>query len=502
MSKSNGRKTKTVLPLILFFFSISPSIFSSMPIVVSGSSIDVFHRRDPLRKFEFYNGGYDLKDKHYWASVAFTGIHGYAVAGVWLLFGLGFGIFLIVKTIKRGRSSNVMEHSNSSYYMVFLMVVLLTLLAITATGLVIASNQHSLQQTKTLKSTIFGTGAVARRKIHRVNKAMKDMLVYLCPYDQHTCLLLNKTSNALGDESHTIQQFVHKYGHSIDIAIWIVYLINLVIVTANLVFLVAVLVLLLLHWQPGFLIIIFFFWILATACWVLTGIDFFLHNFAEDTCAALQNFLEKPGNNSLSSILPCGSMLKAESVLTDIGRTIHNFIAEIMELPKQLEYLRENDNAVRFRTICDPFSGAPNYSFIPGRCPKDAIPIGKIPDILARFNCYGDNNNRDLCRGRLKILPQSAFVIAYAYSRSVQDLINVYPDLESLIHCSFVKDRISDAELNLCRPFKVSTRLLWSSMISLSIIMVILVVICVMKASQDRGRCFSKCSIIPNPRQA
>ncbi|GMH24049.1 hypothetical protein Nepgr_025892 [Nepenthes gracilis] len=505
MPKSrNAKATTKVIPLMIFL--ISPLILSPMPVVL-GSSNQKFHRPDPLRRFKYYRGGYDLKNKHYWASTAFTGVHGYAVAIAWLLCGLGFGISVIVKNICGGSSfSPVAEHSDSSYCLVFLLVVFFSLLAATATGFVLVANQHSLQTTKGLKSTLLRAGSDARRRIHRANKAMKDMQFYLCTYDQNTCSLLNKTSHGLGNESRAIQQFVQKSGHSIDIAIWTSYIVNLVVVVVNMVFLVAALVFFLLHWEPGFIIIIFFFWIITMACWVLTGVDFFLHNFAEDTCVALHEFLENPENNSLSSLMPCSDLLKAESIMVDIGRTIHNFISElnsnIMNLPKQLRLNDQNDVSRGIWKVCDPFSGAPDYSYVPGKCPKDAIPIGKVPEILARFTCQNGNDSAACGGDDEKFLGEAAYPIAYAYSHSIQDLINIYPDLESLIHCSFVKSKISEVDSHQCRPFMASTRLLWESMLSLSTIMVVLTIIWSVKAYRDRRRSFSRFSVIPNSTQS
>nr|GFC76425.1 hypothetical protein CTI12_AA141690 [Tanacetum cinerariifolium] len=34
---------------------------------------------------------------------------------------------------------------------------------------------------------------------------------------------------------------------------------------------------LLLHWHPGFIILIVVCWILTTVSWILTGFDFFFH---------------------------------------------------------------------------------------------------------------------------------------------------------------------------------------------------------------------------------
>lgn len=37
------------------------------------------------------------------------------------------------------------------------------------------------------------------------------------------------------------------------------------------------------------------------------------------------------------------------------------------------------DGVLGFARICDPFSGPPNYTYIPENCPPEAIRIGDIP---------------------------------------------------------------------------------------------------------------------------
>jgi hypothetical protein len=66
---------------------------------------------------------------HFFQSAAFTGVHGYAIAGVWLLCGLGFGIFI---TIKNPSSSSwpFLKHLDHHYFLMFLLVLLFTFLAV------------------------------------------------------------------------------------------------------------------------------------------------------------------------------------------------------------------------------------------------------------------------------------------------------------------------------------------------------------------------------------
>lgn len=41
----------------------------------------------------------------------------------------------------------------------------------------------------------------------------------------------------------------------------------------------------------------------------------------------------------------------------------------------------ENEELMGAIKICDPFSGAPNYSYIPHTCPQDAIRIGDLSKV-------------------------------------------------------------------------------------------------------------------------
>ncbi|XP_052197097.1 uncharacterized protein LOC127804290 [Diospyros lotus] len=489
MSIANG----IVLNLILLLLSSGPLF--SQKYLVSGSAVP--ERPDPLRQFKSYSGGYDLTNKHYWASAAFTGIHGYAVAGVWMICGLAFGGYAILKNLT-GASSAVGQHSDSSYVTMFFLILMFSLLAIVATGLVIAANQSCLQRTRKLKATVLGAGDTARRTIRKVTAAMDQMQKLLLPYDPKTADLLNSTHLRLGHEWRMIGKFTGKNGRIMNASIQISYIANLAVVTVNMAFLVAAIVLLLLHWHPGFVIIIFFCWTFTVLCWVLTGFDFFFHTFADDTCLALEDFEQNPQYSSLSSVLPCTNSSHADKVLVGIGRPVHNSIREMNS--KLTEYAgvvlridELNENSI----VCNPFSGEPNYRYMPEKCSKGAIQIGDLPRFLSKFTCYQENAGS--CESEGRFISEASYTMIWAYSNAIQDLINIFPDLQSLIHCSFVKEAFSNMVLHQCRPFRASTRRLWYCMLSLSIVMVVWVLLWAAKAYQDRQRAFSLCSIIPIP---
>ncbi|OWM65684.1 uncharacterized protein LOC116198952 isoform X2 [Punica granatum] len=460
------------------------------------------NRSDPLRHLKYYHGGYDVRNKHYWASAAFTGVHGYAVAGVWMLCGTGFGLFVITKKLRGNNriSAGPLTASSSRCPLVmFSVIVFFTFLAIVVSGVVLAANQSSQHRTDRLKKSILGAGREARHTIRKVIQTMTQMQNLLQPYDLRMAVELNITAHGLRKESRAIKQFIDQTDHSIGLAIQTSYIVHLVVVVINLLLLLAAIVLLLLHWQPWFITIIVLCWIITTMFWAITGFDFFFHNFAEDTCSAFRDYLQNPQNSSLSSILPCVDSAYANQVLVQIGSAVYNFIQalnlKIAELSKVLMKSKQSDSLAETFRVCQPFSGPPNYSY-DRNCSEGEIPIGQVPQVLAALTCY-KNESLTECARNGKFLSEGIYNITLAVSTSIEDLLEIYPDLRNLSECSFVKGRLSDIVSRQCRPFRSSLRMLWASMLSLSISMVVLVLLWVTKAYRDKGRSFSRCSIFP-----
>ncbi|KAF5177977.1 transmembrane protein, partial [Thalictrum thalictroides] len=248
--------------------------------------------------------------------------------------------------------------------------------------------------------------------------------------------------------------------------------------------------------------IIFLCWILSAICWILTGFHFFLHTFAQDTCSAFEEFQQNPSNNSLTPMLPCLHEVYADQIMIDLGSAVHTFVNElnskITKLSGLVELDEQKENSSKgFFKICNPFSSAPDYSYNPSRCSKDAILISDIPQVLRQFTCVKDTSNAS-CDADKKFISKDSSDMVLAYTETVQKLLSILPDLQNLARCSFVKDTISDVLSHQCRPFKLSFKLLWLSTMILSMTMVILVLAWLAKLYQNKGRHFRKCSVIPS----
>ncbi|PRQ48204.1 hypothetical protein RchiOBHm_Chr2g0108061 [Rosa chinensis] len=452
MSIPNG-----VLLHIVFFLFLA-SLLSPKWVVHGESNTK---RPDPLRHLKNYNGTFNIQSKDYWASAAFTGLYGYIIAGVWLLCGMGFAIFLTFKHPNTG-NWRIKHFLDRHSILMFLLVLLFTLLAIVASSSVLAVNHSSMKGAEKLKRTIFSLAESASQTISKVTKVMRKMEYILLPYDKGISMSLNKTSHQLGKGLRSIQTLVDNNSHTLNQAIQAPYIAHLVIVTVNLVVLVVAI---------------------------------------DDSCSALEEFERNDNNNTLSSILPCLDPKNSDALLAEIGSTIYNFIdklnSKVVEFSRLLG-MNEQNADFAFLRVCNPFSEGPKFSYEPERCLNSHITIEKLPDAIAGVTCY-DDQDKEACKRSGRLLPHTYYNMASAYSQSIQEFLKLYPTLQSLAYCTFVKDGISEVVRYQCRPIKLAFRLLWASILSLAIFMVFLVVLLVARALQEKGRDFTIFTITLSP---
>ncbi|PWA86271.1 hypothetical protein CTI12_AA141690 [Artemisia annua] len=521
-SMSNFKPFQLPLISILLFTS---TLTQNSSVFASG----FVNRHDPLRHLKSYKGGYDIQNKHYWASTAFTGVHGYAMAGIWIVFGVCFGSYVMVKRYKSGFDSFLdhpssyyiacfafiamftsiaiyianlvfvtinlavlvagcgvhgyamagiwivfgvcfgsyvmvkryksgfdpfLDHPTSYYIACFALIAMFTSIAIIFSSLILVANQSSLHKTKNLMDTVLGAANNMQQTIETVIQGLLKIQTLLHPYDIQTYDLLNQITNQMRKETVSIQSFVKEARHASTRAMKAVLIFPPVV--------------LLLHWHPGFIILIVACWILTTVSWILTGFDFFFHTFAGDTCTAFEDFEQNQNteNNGIMSIMSsCSNSSTSEKFMAQIGYTVHKYIAEsnsqiTLLAHKMVQPTAQSDNSFVIERICDPFSGPPSYSYAPGNCQQNALQIHDLPSILPTLTCKKDTPT-DICQTEGRFFPESPYGKTMAYIQSVDNLIATYPDLQSLAGCTPIKHAISDVALHQCKPFRASVRLLW-----------------------------------------
>ncbi|KAK9141198.1 hypothetical protein Scep_010879 [Stephania cephalantha] len=449
-------------------------------------------RVDPLNKLKKYRGGYDITNKHYWSSVVYTGIYGYAIGALWLLFGVLCGGFILFSLLFRDdaderKLKKKVPCSRQCYFWPVFLGTSFTILAIIACGVVLGGSSRFHSRAKTVVNIIIETADGASDTMFNVTGSMRNIQENLSMSNNggdEVTNFLNRTSQRLDREATKIRREARKNRRLIDKGLRIIYAVSTVAFSLTLAALIALSISGFLKSRRTLCSFIVFCWILAVLCWIFFGLYFFLDKFAGDTCTALRDFQNDPKNNSLSSIVPCNELQSAKSLLFDTRAGIYGVINEVNA---NISSARSSPvlNLVR---ICNPLSGPPEYNYRPDNCPPNTIKIGDIPKLLKMFTCNSSEGGS--CR-QGEFITAEVYRIVEAYTSSLQDLLDALPNMESLVDCRIVKDAFTRLISTQCKPLKRYARIVWISAVTLSTLMVVLILVYTFKACHDRKRHFS-----------
>lgn len=452
---------------------------NSINIWESRKESDDTGRADPLNNFKKYKGGYDITNKHYWSSTALTGIYGYALGILWLISGLIYGVVYPILTTfcckinQNKKKSHCFKQCN---FWPILLAVSFTILAVAASGLVLGGNARFHSEAKTVVNIIINTANEASETIYNTTGAMKEIKDSLRAANSPSTDtskasgFLSSTSNKLDVEAAGIERQAEQHRQLINKGLEIIYVITTVTVSLNLISVIALSVTGILRFRRALYLLIAVCWFLTVLGWLFSGMYFFLENFSSDTCTALESFQENPYNNSLSSILPCNELLSAKPILSDVSAGVYNLVSQVNANISALQATTYPNLAY----VCNPFSAPPEYAYQPYNCPANTIKIGDIPKILALFTCSATENVT--CKEG-EFVSRSDYKTVEAYTSTIQNLLNAFPGMESLVECQSVKEAFSEILINHCKPLKRFLQIVWVAMALLSVIMVVLVLV-------------------------
>ncbi|KAK7262610.1 hypothetical protein RJT34_30185 [Clitoria ternatea] len=450
-------------------------------------------RVDPFDNFRKYKGGFNITNKHYWSSVVFTGVYGYAIGVLWLLCGLMYGIIFTMinfccqsdggRKVKKIISCNCKGCDPSPIPLAILFMIL----AMTASGLVVAGNAKFYYHVRTSINIIIKTANEALEIIDNATRALEDVQDDLVGsnIDVGVYEYLNSTAGKFDNAAENIVEEIGMNMDTVNKVFKVDFVIIIVIIGLNLIAATILSVFGVLKFWKAIYMFIVLCWLITMMCWLLFGIYYFLENFSTDTCTALYNFEEDPHNSSLGSILPCDEFLSAKSIMHEIAEGITNLVNEV-----------NSNKGGLFPNIyvCNPFSASPEYLYKPENCPPKTIQIGDIPEALEPYTCFDDNEEK--C-GEGDILNSSEYDVIVSAINSIQNLLNMYPSIERLLECQMVKDAFSLVLLKHCKPLKKFARMAWIGIMFLAIIMVFLVVLWTLKA--NRGHSYNLSNGVMQP---
>ncbi|KAK6147842.1 hypothetical protein DH2020_018754 [Rehmannia glutinosa] len=296
---------------------------------------DRTRRKDPLDDLKYYNGGWNISNEHYIASVLYTGSSLFLVAAIWFV---GFGLFLLLVCMYIcccGR-----RRYGYSRFAYALSVILLSLFTI---GAIIGSVVLYTGQGKFHDSTTSTLDYVLEQADSTVDnlKNVSDYLTAAKKVGVDQVFLPREVQNNIDN----VNSMITSASNTLESA------------TKNnkddiFRYLDAVLVI--------------FGWILVAITFILCGIFLVLHNVMGDTCVAMNEWVVNPtAHTALDDIIPCVDPATAQEALSQskevtlqMVQLVNGIIANVSNanLPPNAGPFYYNQSGPLVPLLCNPYN--------------------------------------------------------------------------------------------------------------------------------------------------
>lgn len=431
-------------------------------------------RIDPLDHLKKYKGGFNITNKHYWSSAVFTGKFGYIIGAAWLVGGLIYTAVLLISSLcfsKKRKFERTRRNSfkrGSNFYLIF--TILFTLLAIIFSGVALGGSSMFHSRAIRVKNIVLETVNNASGTIYTVTEAVKilqnDTQLGNNVEDSKS---LELASKRLNDEARRMERKAERIMYWVSKGLNILNAVTIATVSLNIAAMIALLVSGVLRLPRIVRMLIILCWLLTFLFWAYFGLYYFFGKFAGDVCIALDEYKQNPEKSTLSSILPCNDRGSAATTLHAVSERVHDLIQQVNS---NITSLKSSFPELKY--ICNPFSGPPEYNYQAENCSSETITIGQIPQVIENFACLESDEGG--CEAG-EFIPAHVYDDVRLYTKSMQDILDSYPVMKSLIDCQLVKDAFSNILLNQCQPLKKYVHMSWVSLVVLSTFMVILILL-------------------------
>ncbi|KAL8531795.1 hypothetical protein ACS0TY_008405 [Phlomoides rotata] len=412
-------------------------------------------RPDILSRFHKYRGGWDIANKHYWASVGFTGAAAFIVSVLWFI---SFGLALVVhylcgwKLNLRGK-----ELSWSLRICLLLLAVFTSAAAIGCIFLSLGQDEFHREALDTL-SYVGNQSDYTVQTLRNVTEYMLlakivNVAQIFLPSDvkddiDHLNADLYSAADTLEQKTHENSSQIREVFNAVRSALIIVAVLMLLISILGL-------VLSILGHQHAIHIFVISGWLLVVVTFILCGVFVILNNAIADTCMAMGEWVENPhAETALTNILPCidqrttnQTLFKSKQVINDLVNIVNGFVNSVANSnpPPRAAPNYFNQSGPFIPQLCYPYDS--NMQDRP--CSPEELHMENASLVWENYTCMVSADGLCSSVGRLTPDMYTQLVSAVNVSYALQ---HYTPPLLSLQNCDFVRDAFRTITSSYCPP--------------------------------------------------
>ncbi|KAJ9688813.1 hypothetical protein PVL29_014456 [Vitis rotundifolia] len=454
------------------------------------------HRKDPSDGLNYYTGGWNISNQHYWASVSYSAAPFFLLGGIWfVLFGLCLSLICLCYCCCRREPYG---YSRTAYALALILLILFTIAAII--GCVVLYTG----QGKFHGSTTSTLGYVVDQA-ETTSEELKNVSEYLSAAKRigigSTFLPANVQSNIdhaetkINDSATTLHTKTEKNSKDIQNLLDAVRLALIVVAAVMLLlaFLGFLFSILGLQCLVYFLVIIG--WILVTGTFILCGIFLLLHNVVADTCVAMDEWVQNPtARTALDDILPCvdnataqETLLRTKDVTYQLVTVVNTVITNVsnVNFAPSIVPLYFNQSGPLVPVLCNPF----NADLTARQCSAGEVDLDNATQVWSNYVCQVSASGICTTPGRLtpSYYNQMAAAVNVSYG-----LYHYGPFLVSLQDCTFVRQTFTVIGDDHCPDLRKYSKWIYTGLVMVSVAVMMSLIFWVIYARERRHRVYTK----------
>ncbi|KAH6790787.1 transmembrane protein [Perilla frutescens var. frutescens] len=451
------------------------------------------YRKDPLDHFQIYTGGWNITSRHYWASVAYTGLPIFVIGAIWFAT-FGICLFLICLCYCFRQREPYAGYSPIAYALSLIFLILFSIAAIIGC-VVLYSGQgkfhsNSINSLQYVVNEAESTSQSLRNVSEHLVAAKQTSVVQVSlPPNVQTDIdriqtMIDTSATTLTTTTQHNSRHINKLLHSLRLALIIITIAMLLLTFLGFAFSMLGMTF------PVYILVIAG-WILVTGTFILCAIFLLLHNATGDSCAAMKQWIQNPTpHTALDHILPCVDHPTAQQSLTntkqvtsqlvDLINTVITNVSNINFAPNFVQ-LYYNQSGPLLPTLCNPFH--PDLSDRP--CAPGEVHLDNATQVWSGSMCRASPSGICFTTGRLSPNLYSQF------SATVNVCTGLYqysPFLIQLEDCSYARQTFLDVQTKYCPGLEKYSQTVYVGLLMLATAVMMSLLFWVMYGRERRHR--------------
>lgn len=493
MKKSqSGIGRNAIVPFRRLVLEVSSNLTSNSSFLLASERTD---RRDPLNNFKDYSGGWNISNRHYWASVGFSAAPLFGIAIGWFVI---FGLILISSACYFCCCRRpIHSYSRIAYAISLILLLLFTLAAIIGCVLLYNGQGKFNNSTSNTLDYVVGQANLTVQNLRDFTGNLSEakrikVATLLVPADLQTRIdeIVTKVNTSANDLDRRASDNSKNIRHVLRTARLILIIVAAVmLLLAFLGFVFSILGL-----QCLVYILVFIGWFLVAATFIMAGVFLILHNVGGDTCVAMDEWVIHPSEHTaLDDILPCvdvatanESLYRSREVTYKLSDIVNNVINGVANSNNPT--IRFNQSGPSMPTLCNPF----NNNLSNRTCAPNEVTLSNASMVWKNYVCNAISvNGFEICKTVGRITPmifdqmEAAISVGYA-------LYHYGPFLVQLEDCTFVRETFSSIIQNNCPGLRKYSKWVYVGLALVSAGVMLSTIFWVIYARERRHRVYGK----------